>query len=195
MLWSCRYIQCTDLHGCNVSCCRYFLPTSKSTVQGYGLHSTCRWRWWDSTPDYLFPLWLTRYISVLRYLYMWLHFDIYIDVLCVPAYWSRDGTETQRLDRLRSGRYMDALGRLLWSPASNGSMAPFNGCGEIHIHHVWPTSAPARLLAGPRCRVPRGRNLHTIYCSLASSGYSLAWPCPPATTDLCGQRAWPSNPL
>ena len=42
---------------------------------------------------------------ILRYLYMWLHFDIYIDVLCVPAYWSRDGTETQRLDRLRSGRY------------------------------------------------------------------------------------------
>jgi len=108
MLWSCRYIQCTDLHGCNVSCCRYFLPTSKSTVQGYGLHSTCRWRWWDSTPDYLFPLWLMRYISVLRYLYMWLHFDIYIDVLCVPAYWSRDGTETQRLDRLRSGRYINS---------------------------------------------------------------------------------------
>lgn len=22
LLWSCRYIQCTDLHGCNVSCCR-----------------------------------------------------------------------------------------------------------------------------------------------------------------------------
>ena len=42
---------------------------------------------------------------ILRYLYMWLHFDIYIDVLCVPAYWSRDGTVTQRLDRLRSGRY------------------------------------------------------------------------------------------
>ena len=31
---------------------------------------------------------------ILRYLYMWLHFDIYIDVLCVPAYWSRDGTDT-----------------------------------------------------------------------------------------------------
>ena len=75
------------------------------TIQGYGLHSTCRWRWWDSTPDCLFPLRLMRYISVLRYLYMWLHFDIYIDVLCVPAYWSRDGTDTQRLDRLRSGRY------------------------------------------------------------------------------------------
>ena len=24
LLWSCRYIQCTDLHGCNISCCRYF---------------------------------------------------------------------------------------------------------------------------------------------------------------------------
>ena len=34
-----------------------------------------------------------------------MHFDIYIDVLCVPAYRSRDGTDTQRLDRLRSGCY------------------------------------------------------------------------------------------
>ena len=32
------------------------------TIQGYGLHSTCRWRWWDSTPDCLFPLRLMRYI-------------------------------------------------------------------------------------------------------------------------------------
>ena len=47
---------------------------------------------------------------ILRYLYMWLHFDIYIDVLCVPAYWSRDGTVTQRLDRLRSGRYTKRTG-------------------------------------------------------------------------------------
>ena len=35
---------------------------------------------------------------------VWLHFDIYIDVLCVPA-WSWDGTDTQRLDRIGSGRY------------------------------------------------------------------------------------------
>ena len=34
-----------------------------------------------------------------------MHFDIYIDILCVPAYRSRDGTDTQRLDRLRLGRY------------------------------------------------------------------------------------------
>ena len=87
-----------------------FFRRVRITIQGYGLHSTCRWRWWDSTPDCLFPLRLMRYISVLRYLYMWLHFDIYIDVLCVPAYWSRDGTDTQRLDRLRSGRYMKAIG-------------------------------------------------------------------------------------
>ena len=33
------------------------------TIQGYGLHSTCRWRWWDSTPVWLFPLSIMRYIS------------------------------------------------------------------------------------------------------------------------------------
>ena len=51
----------------------------------------------DSTPVDCFR-WDLRGIYQFYVIYMWLHFDIYIDVLCVPAYWSRDGTDTQRLD-------------------------------------------------------------------------------------------------
>ena len=54
--------------------------------------------YWDSTPltasAEIFKVYIYQFYAI----YMWLHFDIYIDVLCVPAYWSRDGTETQRLD-------------------------------------------------------------------------------------------------
>ena len=85
--------------------------TSKSFVVGLRSTLNLPLALWDSTPVWLFPLRLMRYISVLHYLYMWLHFYIYIDVLCVPAYRSRDGTDTQRLDRLRSGRYN-------WYPSS-----------------------------------------------------------------------------
>ena len=83
-----------------------FSTTSKSYVAGLRSTLNLPLALMDSTPLCLFPLRLMRYISVLRYLYMWLHFDIYIDVLCVPAYRSRDGTDTQRLGRLRSGRYI-----------------------------------------------------------------------------------------
>ena len=40
-----------------------FYTMSEFRWLGYGLHSTCRWRWWDSTPVWLFPLSIMRYIS------------------------------------------------------------------------------------------------------------------------------------
>ena len=84
-----------------------FSTTSKSYVVGLRSTLNLPLALMDSTPLCLFPLRLMRYISVLHYLCMWLHFDIYIDVLCVPAYRSRDDTNTQRLGRLRSGRYRE----------------------------------------------------------------------------------------
>ena len=33
-MWNCQYIQCTDLHGCNVSCCRILTTREESTPRG-----------------------------------------------------------------------------------------------------------------------------------------------------------------
>ena len=94
----CRHIQYADLHGCNVLCCRYFLRRVRVRFRVTVCTQPAVGVYWDSTPltasAEIFKVYIYQFYAI----YMWLHFDIYIDVLCVPAYWSRDGTETQRLD-------------------------------------------------------------------------------------------------
>ena len=70
--------------------------------------------YWDSTPLTASAEIFKVYISFTLF-YMWLHFDIYNDVLCVPAYWSRDGTETQRLDSF----WVGSLQEFMYSPSVN----------------------------------------------------------------------------
>ena len=109
---TCRHIQYADLHGCNVLCCRYFLRRVRVRFRVTVYTQLVVGVYWDSTPLTASAEIFKVYISFTLF-YMWLHFDIYIDVLCVPAYWSRDGTETQRLDSSWVGSLHDDEERLV----------------------------------------------------------------------------------
>ena len=81
-----------------------FSTTSKSTIQGYGLHSTCRWCLMGLHSRWLFPLRFEVYISFT--LFTCDCTLIYTLMYCVCQHTDPGMAQnTQRLDRLRSGRY------------------------------------------------------------------------------------------
>ena len=80
---TCQYIQCTDLQGCNVLCCRDFSTTSKSYVVGLRSTLNLPLALMDSTPLCLFPLRLMRYIYQFYVIYTCDCTLIYTFMYCV----------------------------------------------------------------------------------------------------------------
>ena len=107
--------MCWPVSGCNVLCCRLFRWRVRC-ARSLSCTQLCCWSWWTHWPLKL-PLLsfldgLKLYLFVLSSLELFDVISVWL-LLCYKSfeycacrhYWSRDDTDAQRLDRLRSGRY------------------------------------------------------------------------------------------
>ena len=113
----CQHIPRADpFSGCNVSCCRLFRRRVRF-ARPLSCTQPCRWSWWahfifQAFHYYRFYMSLSHIIVISSLLRLFDVISVWL-LLCYKSfeycvcqhYRSRDDTEAQRLDRLRSCRY------------------------------------------------------------------------------------------